>query len=484
MIDESATTASQQDTNLNTNNDAKVRATDWRIGLGLFVATIAGGTCYQFGLSQDAIVTAAITALCAAWWVTEAIPLPVTALIPLSLFPLLGVLEPNVVAQAYGHPLILFFLGGFIMSAAMEKSGAHRRLALGIVKGVGGTSVRRLVFGFMLASAFLSMFISNTAALLMLLPIMMATIEGVEDKQLRIILLLAVAYAASIGGIGTPIGTPPNLLFIQSYEQATGAHISFLNWMLIAIPIVAVMLVITCFWLTRNLKKAHGIQLPHVGSWTSPERRTLAIFFVTAMLWITRTAPFGGWSEMLSLPWASDANIALLAVIAMFLMPNGDGGKILDWESARTIPWGMLLLFAGGIAIAKAFEASGLGLAIGNSIASFNTFSLPVLILVICFTVIFLTELTSNTATAALLMPLLANAAIVGGFDPLLIMLPAVYAISFAFMLPVATPTNAVVYGTKHIPISRMVREGVFLNFAGIAVISVMLTAANALKLF
>ena len=457
-----------------------ISKSEWLI-LGLILSFGIVGLMGALGYPANATITASVTALCAVWWVSEAIPIPVTALLPLSLFPLLGVLTPEEVAGAYGHPLILFFLGGFIMSSAMEKSGAHRRLALGIVSAVGGSSPRRLVFGFMTASALLSMFISNTAALLMLLPIMLATVQGMSNDKLRIALLLGIAYAASIGGIGTPIGTPPNLLFMQALEQTTGEQISFVDWMGMALPIVIPMLLITGFWLTRGLGNTHDIRLPSVGAWTSPERRTLIIFSITACLWITRAAPFGGWSTLLDVPTANDAMIALLAVTVMFIVPDGANGKILDWEHARKIPWGMLLLFAGGISIAKAFDVSGLGLTIGTAIASFNLLPLPLLMIALCLAVTFLTELTSNTATAALLMPVLASAATASGVDPLLFMLPAVYAISFAFMLPVATPTNAVVYGTGYLTISKMAREGFVLNLAGVITIAGVLILTQSI---
>lgn len=439
---------------------------------GVIVAVLVYHLVRSTSAGEPAALTASVSALCATWWMLEAIPLPVTALVPLALFPVFGVLTSEQVASAVGNPVILLFLGGFIMSSAMERSGAHRRLALMIVSAIGGESPKRLVFGFMVAIAALSTFISNTAALLMLLPILSATVETAEDRELAPVLFLAVAYAASIAGIGTPIGTPPNLLFLQSYEQATGETIGFASWMMLNLPIVVIMLPIAGWWLTRRLSGNYTVTLPTVGDWTQAEVRTLAVYAVVAMLWITRSEPFGGWSTWLDVPQATDASVALSGVVAMFLVPNGTGGRLLDWKTAESIPWGMLLLFAGGIAIARAFSSSGLGDLIGTSIAALGSLPLPLLLVGICLSITFLTELTSNTATAALLMPVLAVAAVAADTDPLVFMLPAVISISFAFMLPVATPTNAVIYGTNRVTIRRMIREGVVLNLIGVIVIA------------
>lgn len=442
------------------------------LALGICLAALASGGVSLTGAHFHAAIVAGVTTLCAVWWVTEAIPIPATSLIPLALFPLLGILTPNQVAGAYGNQLVLLFLGGFMLSSAMERSGAHRRLALGIVSIIGCGGARRLVFGFMCASALLSMFISNTAALLMLLPIIIATVEGSDDPELRTVLILATGYAASIGGIGTPVGTPPNLLFMQAYQEATGSGISFLDWMRRMLPVVLVMLPITGLYLTRNIGRTHDITLPPVGTWRACERRTLAIFLATAILWITRTEPLGGWSTWVSMPGATDASVALLAVVAMFLIPDGRGERLLNWETASKIPWGMLLLFAGGIAIARAFTASGLSDIVGEFITGIVTMPVVFLVFAICLFVTFLTEFTSNTATAALLMPILASAAVASGVSPGALMVPAVISTSFAFMLPVATPTNAVVFGTGHVPIRRMAREGIVLNLIGVAVIT------------
>jgi len=386
---------------------------------------------------------------------------------------LLGVLSPAEVGQAYGSPLILLLLGGFLLSKSMEHSGAHRRIAIGMVNIFGASSGRRLVMGFMAASAVLSMWISNTATTLMLLPVAMAILDGTDQKEtLAVPLLLGIAYAASVGGIGTPIGTPPNLIFMQIYEQTTGVSISFTQWMGWAIPVVVILVPIMAFMLTRNLRGPLSVELPVIGGWRTEEKRVMFVFGMTALAWITRSEPFGGWKTWLDIPQANDASVALLAVVAIFLTPNGKGGRLLDWKHASTIPWGVLLLFSGGICLAKGFVSSGLSDVMGQWLASMSQMHLLTLIVMICTVVTFMTEATSNTASTTLLMPVLAAAALAAGIAPEVMMVPAAMSASCAFMLPVATAPNSVVFGTGLISTQRMAREGIALNFAGIAVIS------------
>ena len=338
---------------------------------GPVLALVLGLGLANLGQPSDVCWTAAVTLLCAIWWITEAVPIPVTGLLPLAIFPLVGVLTPNEVGQAYGSPLILLYLGGFMLSMAMERSGAHRRLALGMVRLFGGGG-RAVVFGFMVAAAALSMWISNTATSLMLLPIALATLEHTRHKRLKVALLLGVAYGCNVGGIGTPIGTPPNLIFMQVYQNATGITLSFLDWMRWGMPVVILFVPLIGLWLTRGLGKVERLDLPEVGEWRSEERRTLAVFALTAVLWITRQDPFGGWSGLLDLPQANDASVALLAVVVLFLVPNGKGERLLDWETAVRIPWGILILFSGGICIASAFVSSGISQIIGESLAALS----------------------------------------------------------------------------------------------------------------
>ncbi|MEM8669535.1 MAG: SLC13 family permease [Planctomycetota bacterium] len=441
---------------------------------GVIVALIVGWAVFQSTNHSAQGWTAGIATLCAIWWIFEPVPIPVTSIVPLAVFPLVGVLSPATVGESYGHPLVLLMMGGFMLSMAMERSNTHRRIALGMVRLFGGGSARGLVFGFMIASAGLSMWISNAATTLMLLPIVLVVVEKSVDQTLRTALLLGVAYAASVGGVGTPIGTPPNLVFMTVYEEATGIEITFLQWMAMALPIVIVMIPIVGFWLTRHVKTRAALELPEVGQWRAAEIRTLAVFGITAVLWMTRSDPFGGWKTWFGLSQANDASVALLAVIALHIIPNGEkpGEKLLDWETAAKIPWGILILYGGGIANAKAFLASGLSETIGNSMNALSTIPIVLMIALICLCVTFLTEVTSNTATANLLMPILAAGAITVGLDPKLIMVPAAISCSFAFMLPVATPPNAIVFASQELTIKRMAREGLVLNLVGVVIVT------------
>lgn len=452
------------------NSDPLVR----RLALpaGPLLAALTAFLLLQQGLSTGMAVTGLVATWCVVWWVFEPVPIPVTSLLPLSVLPVFGVLTPAQVGQAYGSPLILLLLGGFILSRAMEHSGAHRRLALNMMRMFGAHSDRRLVFGFMLAAAVLSMWISNTATTLMLLPVAMAIIEKARDDTLAIPLLLGMAYAASVGGIGTPIGTPPNLVFMQIFAETTGESLTFLDWMSVGVPVVLVMVPLIGIWLTRRLNGCSEVELPNPGAWRTEERRVMVVLGLTALAWITRSEPFGGWSEWLGVPSANDASVALLAVVVMFIVPNGKGERLLTWERASTIPWGVLLLFSGGICLAKGFVSSGLSGMLGDWLASLSYLPLWGLMLLICLVVTFMTEATSNTASTTLLMPILAAAAIAAGIAPEVLMMPAAMTASCAFMLPVATAPNTVVYGSGMVTVQRMVREGFVLNLIGVGVVT------------
>lgn len=446
----------------------------WAMLGGPALAAVTGLWMFATGIDQDICLVAAVAIICVVWWVFEPVPIPVTSLLPLALMPLLGVLKPTEVAQAYGSPLILLLMGGFILSKSMESSGAHRRIALRMVKFCGTHSDKRLVLGFMIAAAALSMWISNTATTLMLLPVALAIIEKAEGDRLAVPLLLGIAYAASVGGMGTPIGTPPNLIFMQVYQESTGNEISFTTWMSWALPVVIVFVPIIMYWLTRNLSGSSNIELPEVGEWRTEERRVMIVFGLTALAWITRSEPFGGWSGWLAMPYANDASVALLAVVALFVIPDGKGGKLLNWDTAATIPWGVLLLFAGGICLSKGFAASGLSQLLGNGLADLSGLPILLLMMVVCLSVTFMTETTSNTASTSLLMPILVAMALATGIKPELVMVPAAMTASCAFMLPVATGPNTVVYSSGRFTTRRMAQEGVLLNFVGVLVVSVV----------
>lgn len=436
--------------------------------LGVFL----GLWMYSAGWNHLACLTAGLTVVCALWWIFEPIPIPITSLIPLGLFPLLGILDGKQVALAYGSPLILLLAGGAMLSKAMEKSGAHQRLALAMVHLCGGSSYRRLVWGFMLASAILSMWISNTATVLMLLPVALAVIDRAHDKSFSIPLLLGIAYAGSVGGLGTPIGTPPNVIFLQVYANTTGESISFIGWMMKALPAVLILLPLMAWWLTRDVNTHAKIELPAVGAWGVDEKRVMWVFAFTALAWMTLTEPLGGWQGWLNLPTANYASVALTAVIALAVISDGKGGRLLDWDSASQIHWGVLILFAGGIALASAFTETGLSAAIGAHLTALVHLPVWLLIFIVALAVTFLTEITSNTATTTLLMPILAAAAIGAQVDPLILMLPAALSASCAFMLPVATAPNAIVFGTGEVTVARMAREGLAINLMGAVVIS------------
>ena len=452
--------------------------------LGVIVATVA----YQSGMPRNASITLGITVLTALWWMLEAVPIPVASLVPIALLPLFGVLPAKTtVAQSYGHPIILLLLGGFLLSKGMEKSGVHRRLALGMVRLCGGrnpsakgTSPKTLMLGFMIASAMLSMWISNTATTLMLLPIAMAVLGDHKGKTPAIAapLMMGIAYAANVGGLGTPIGTPPNLVFIEQYAEATGKVMTFTKWMSYGIPVMVIMVPLMWLWLSRNQKGTLDLDLPEVGKWRSAERRTLIVFGLTALAWMTRAEPFGGWREWFNLPGANDASVAFVGVIFLFLLPDGSGergekGRLLDWESCRQIPWGVLLLFSGGICLAAGIKDSGLSSQIAGVLSGVGTLPVLGLVLTVCLLMTFLTELTSNTASTILIMPILASVALVNDLDPLVVMLPAALSASCAFMLPVATAPNAVVFGTGYLTVPKMVREGLMLNLMGVVVIGI-----------
>ncbi|MDA7772962.1 SLC13 family permease [Pseudomonadales bacterium] len=426
------------------------------------------------GWDHLACYTGAISALCATWWIFEPVPIPATSLIPIALLPLFGVLSPAEVGASYGSPLVLLLMGGFILSTAMERSGAHLRVALYMVNLFGGSSSRRLVMGFMAAAATLSMWISNTATALMLLPVALAVIERSKDHKLAVPLLLGIAYAANIGGIGTPIGTPPNLIFREIYQQTTGEEVLFLTWMSWGVPAVLMLTPLAALWATRHLTHQGQVEMPVVGQWQTDEKRVFTVFVLTAIAWMTRGQPFGGWSTWLDLKGANDASVALVAVVCMFLIPNGKGERLLDWETAAKIPWGMLILFGGGIAIAKAFVVSGLSAALGNALVGITTWHIIFIIGVICLTITFLTEMTSNTATTALMMPILAAGAVAAGIEPALLMVPAAMSASCAFMLPVATAPNTIVFSTGRFTTMKMVREGLVMNFIGLTVITLI----------
>ena len=374
------------------------------------VAILIGWMAYSAGLAVPAVITLGIAIWTALWWIFEAVPIPVASLVPLAFLPLLGVLSAKQVAESYGHKLVLLLLGGLLLSKAMEKSGAHRRIALKMVSACGGGGGRSLVLGFMLAAALLSMWISNTATTLMMLPMVVAVLQNAEDEKLKVPLLLGIAFAANAGGIGTPIGTPPNMIMIGYYEQEFGKEIAFIDWMKIGIPISITMVLLIFVWLTRGLKGKSAVPLPDPGLWRQEEIRTILVFVLTALAWMTRSSPFGGWKNWFGiLPVnlehlqnlfanANDASVAFIAVIFLFCLPNGMnmGEKLLDWKTANEIPWGLLILIGAGMCLGAGFKESGLSTALAGALTGLGKIRLIYLILSVALLVTFLTEMTSK----------------------------------------------------------------------------------------
>ena len=444
------------------------------------------------GLSDQANAVLASTLWIAIWWITEAIPIAATSLLPIILFPLSGALPLADTTSSFGHRFVFLYLGGFILALAIQKWNLHKRIALNIIKVVG-TNVQKIILGFMVATAFLSMWISNTATAVMLLPIGIAIIKQMkdlkntsEDENLIFgkALMLSIAYSASIGGIATLIGTPPNLVFAGIIQETYNIEISFLKWFQFGLPISILLLAISWVYLTKVAfkfkqnefnkgKEEINRQLEELGSISYEEKIVLSVFVLTGLAWILRTYLLNKF-----IPNLDDSIIALISGISLFLFQannqEGKKEKIMNWEDAVKLPWGILLLFGGGLAIAQGFQSSGLANWIAENLTQLNDFSLFIILLVLITAVNFLTEITSNLATTAMLLPILAPTAVTLGVHPYILMVGATLAASCAFMLPVATPPNAVVFGSNYLKISDMVRVGILMNIISIIIIFMM----------
>ncbi|MET2984468.1 SLC13 family permease [Aureibaculum conchae] len=439
------------------------------------------------GLSKEANAVLAATLWIAIWWITEAIPIAVTALLPIVLFPLSGGLDIASTSGSYGHKYVFLYLGGFIIAIAIEKWNLHKRIALNIINLIG-SDVRKIILGFMLATAFLSMWISNTATSVMMLPIGIAIIKQLKDNpdtvedENRIFgkaLMLAIAYSASIGGVATLIGTPPNLVLAGVVEETYGYEITFSQWFLFGFPISVVLLIICWNYLTKfaftfKQKEFPGGRaeikrlLQQLGKISYEEKVVAFVFALTAFCWITR-------SFLLQkiLPQLDDTIIAIAFAIVLFLIPSKDKkDKLVKWNEAVKLPWGIIVLFGGGMALAKGFEVSGLAFWLGSQMTAFGGLTLILLILVLIAAVNFLTEITSNLATTAMLLPVLAPMALTVDVHPFVLMTAAAVAASCAFMLPVATPPNAVVFGSGYLRIPDMVSKGIVMNIISIIILT------------
>ena len=444
------------------------------------------------GLSDQANAVLASTLWIAIWWITEAIRIAATSLLPIILFPLSGALPLADTTSSFGHRFVFLYLGGFILALAIQKWNLHKRIALNIIKVVG-TNVQKIILGFMVATAFLSMWISNTATAVMMLPIGIAIIKQMkdlkntsEDENLIFgkALMLSIAYSASIGGIATLIGTPPNLVFAGIIQETYNIEISFLKWFQFGLPISILLLAISWVYLTKVAfkfkqnefnkgKEEINRQLEELGSISYEEKIVLSVFVLTGLAWILRTYLLNKF-----IPNLDDSIIALISGISLFLFQannqEGKKEKIMNWEDAVKLPWGILLLFGAGLAIAQGFQSSGLANWIAENLTQLNDFSLFIILLVLITAVNFLTEITSNLATTAMLLPILAPTAVTLGVHPYILMVGATLAASCAFMLPVATPPNAVVFGSNYLKISDMVRVGILMNIISIIIIFMM----------
>jgi sodium-dependent dicarboxylate transporter 2/3/5 len=428
------------------------------------------------GLSDAAWKTAAVTILMGIWWITEAIPISATALLPIVLFPVLGVFSIGDATGPYANPLIFLFMGGFVIALAMEKWNLHKRIAISIVNYVG-IKPSSIIIGFIIASAFLSMWVSNTATAIMMLPIAMSILELLDknDKSAKInfeiVLVLTIAYACNIGGMGTLIGTPPNALLAGFVLENYNIEISFLDWMMVGVPIMLVSLPLMYFILTKfvypiKIKELPGgkeliqSQMEKLGNISNQEKKVAVVFVSAALLWMFR--------PLLSsvIPGLSDAGIAIGAAVAFFMIPaNSEENRfLLKWSDTKRLPWGVLILFGGGLSMASAISSTGLATWIGSGIGSLNTWPIILIILIVIALIVFLTEMTSNTASTAAFLPILASVAIGLGENPFLLAIPTVLGASCAFMLPVATPPNAIVYGSGKISIPEMSKAGLWLN--------------------
>ncbi len=459
------------------------------LGIALFVIVVL---LPLPGLSRSGRIVLATAALMAVWWMTEAAPIPATALLPLVVFPAFGVLSAKEAAAPYGNHNIFLFLGGFFIARAMERHNLHRRIAIKILLAVG-VGRRKIVLGFILATAFLSMWISNTASTMIMIPIALAVLDklGESDTSFAKALFLGIAYGATCGGIATLVGTPPNIVLAGQMRNLfpKAPPLTFASWLAVGMPVTVTLIPIVWLVLTRVAfrvepgaavgKEVLLAERRTLGRMSREEKAVFAVFALVVLGWIFRrdlnlgfiTIP--GWSTALGVGrYVGDATVAIAGALLLFLLPARGGGRVLEWRTAAKIPWGIVLLFGGGFSLAKAFGASGLSRWVGELLAGLGNLPLPLLVLLVTTTLAMLTEFTSNTATATLMIPILASAAVGMKLDPRLLMFPTTLAVSCAFMLPVATPPNAIVFASGKLAVKDMVRAGIFMNLAGIVLIT------------
>lgn len=452
-------------------------------------------------LSAQAWITAATALLMAIWWLTEGVDVAVTAMVPLVVLPLFGVMSPGAIAAPYASQTNFLFLGGLIIATALERWKLHRRIALTIVLRFG-RSPASLVLGFMTATASISAWISNAAVTMMMLPIAVAILDQFEEEdpkaaeQLGPVLLLAVAYSATIGGMATVVGTPPNAVFVGAFGQLfpEAPPIGFVDWMMVGVPLAILMIPLAWAWLVYGASKVGRStvsvdrsvlerQLAALGPITTPERRVLWVFLTTALLWMfRRSIQLGpvflpGWSELLPHPTSvGDSTVAIAMAITLFSLPSGDrrAPRLLDWNAASKLPWGVILLLGGGFALAEAIRVSGLALWIGSVLGDVVSTPGFTSVFLLCLTISLVTEITTNTAITTIMMPILAAAAVAAATDPLLLMVPCTLAASLSFMLPSGTAPNAIVFSGRRLTVATMAKAGFALNLVAVVLVSLV----------
>jgi len=488
------------------NNDSSNNGRSLKRIIGLIAGPALALVILIFGDFQpghpEVTRCASVAVLMAIWWITEAIPIPATALLPVALFPLLGIMKGKATAGIYFNDIIFLFIGGFIIALAMEKWNLHRRIALRIILLIGaGRS--RILLGFMVATFFLSMWISNTATTMMMVPMAMAIIAQMKESfgpekigRYAVGLLIGIAYSASIGGTATLIGTPPNMAFSRiltiSFPQAP--EISFTQWMIFGLPLAVIFLFITWLLISRmfiprgpKLITDSGLfreEHRRLGPMKYEEKVILVLFGLVAFLWLFRKSinlggfSIPGWSQLLPEPgYADDGTVAIIIALLLFIIPaksRVDGRKVrlMNWQTATRLHWGIVILFGGGFALAAGFEQSGLAAYVGGQLTGLKQLPPLIIVMAVCTMLTFLTEVTSNTATTQIFLPILGSLSVAIGVNPLLLMIPATLSASCAFMLPVATPPNAIVFGTGEIRMADMIRTGIYMNLIGIILIT------------
>jgi sodium-dependent dicarboxylate transporter 2/3/5 len=473
----------------------------WIYGLLAIVLAIIIYSVVPSEEYAQAPIMAAIVIIMAVFWIFEVVPIAITSLFPIFLFPLFGILDTKSTALFFGKEIIFLFLGGLMLAQGIQNSNLHKRIALNIVNIIGSKPAN-LVLGFMIATAGLSMWISNTASVMVMMPIGLSIIEEMKEvenskkflSKFAVALMLGIAYSADIGGMATLIGTPPNMVFMEMYHELFPhlPKVGFAQWMMMGLPVAITFLFTGWLLMTKVIFRMPKTKifssgdiikgmLKSLGKVRRDELASGLIFLSAAILWVTgsditlsETFVIHGWRSAFGLEMVSDASIAVATSLLLFLIPSNDRPteKLLTWSKARELPWGILLLFGGGFAIAGGFNSSGLSNVIGNLFASLEIDSPILIVLIVCFVLTFLTEITSNTATTNLILPILAKASVVLGLDPRILMIPATLSASCAFMMPIASPTQAIIFGSGHVKIKQMIRAGILFNLWGVLIVT------------